>query len=160
MGGRLDFIQAQRQQMRVAARLPIGVEGRHRYGFQHCAQQWADLDHPHLCRQLIGQCRAQIHRAIVHGFVHHRAMRHAARDPRCSRRRQQAQLVVQGDTGAALAREQQLPALVAVQAGVVITEQGGNADDRRCQVVGIESSVVGEPGHRLSDLMGKLSKSG
>ncbi|RMQ91931.1 hypothetical protein ALP97_200289 [Pseudomonas salomonii] len=87
-------------------------------------------------------------------------MRHAARDPRGARRRQQAQLVVEGDTGAPSAGEQQLPALVAVQTGVVITKQGGDADDRRCQVVGIERGVGGEPGHRLSDLMGKLSKSG
>jgi hypothetical protein len=50
--------------------------------------------------------------------------------------------------------------LVPVQAGIVVAELGSDADDRCWQAVGIERRVGGEPGHRLSDLMDKLSKFG
>ena len=69
-------------------------------------------------------------------------------------------MIVQGNAGAALLGKQKLPALVLVHAGIVVAEQGGDADDRCWQAVGVERCVGGEPGHKLSDLMGKLSKFG
>jgi hypothetical protein len=57
-------------------------------------------------------------------------MGHTARNPRRARGWQQAQLLRQGNARAALAGKQQLPALMLMQARIVVTEGCGDADDR------------------------------
>ncbi|KIH82936.1 hypothetical protein UCMB321_3391 [Pseudomonas batumici] len=57
----------------------------------------------------------------------------------------------QRDARAALMGKQQLTSLMLMEAGVVIAQGGGNANDRRRVVVGVESCMGVEPGHRLSD---------
>ncbi|MOA32526.1 hypothetical protein D3C78_1537520 [compost metagenome] len=84
-------------------------------------------------------------------------MGHSARNPRRTRGWQQAQLLRQGNARAALAGKQQLPTLMLMQARIVITEGGGDADDRRGETVGIEMCVGVEPGHGLSDFSDKLA---
>jgi hypothetical protein len=60
-------------------------------------------------------------------------------------------LLRQGDPRAALSRVQQLPALMTVQAGVVITQGRGDTDHRYLKAISVKGCVGVEPGHGLSD---------
>ncbi len=119
-----------------------------RHPFDQFVQQWINCQHLHRAGQL--WVRLEVEGAVGNDTAHQDPVGGARWQPGGAGGRQQADPTFQLHGHAAGLGEQQLMALMLMQARVVPAEGGGNADHAAGQLVGVKRVIGKNKGH-MSD---------